>query len=233
MADTDEASEVFAHEAERTTETVQSDVAALSSRLHEFDYPTELRLLDDFKTKFAEYLKLDHVVLELAVENTNLKAQRLSFGPAREAADGFRNALEALGPQSKDRCRVDALVFRAVLAVRDIQVLLAPHIAEADDSAMTRMEAEMAGRETAAGEALGAIPALLDPAAGPQVAEASASFDRFKDVSHRIVALSRRNTNVRSLALSLREKPVLTAACDDSLHSLETALATERLSGTR
>jgi hypothetical protein len=124
-------------------------------------------------------------------------------------------------------------VSKAVLAVRDIQVLLAPHIAEADDAAMTRMEAEMADRETTASDALEAIPALVDPAAGSQIAKASASFERFKDVSHRIVALSRRNTNVRSLALSLREKPVLTAACDDSLHSLETALAKERFSATR
>jgi hypothetical protein len=233
MADTDEASEVFAHEAEQRTETVQSDVAALSAHLRDLDYLTELRLLDEFKTNFAEYLKLDHVVLELAVENTNLKAQRLSFGPAREAADGFRSALDALGPRAKDHCRFDALVSKAVLAVRDIQVDLAPHIAEADDSAMTRMEAEMAGRETAASDALEAIPALIDPVAGPQVAEASASLARFKEISHRIVALSRRNTNVRSLALSLREKPVLTAACDDGLHALETALEKERFAATR
>lgn len=233
MADTDEASEVFAHEAERTTETVESDVASLSSHLRDLDYPAELGLLEEFKTKFAEYLKVDHIVLDLAVQNTNLKAQRLSFGPAREAADAFQSALEALGARSKDRCRFGEMESKAALAVRDIQVLLAPHIAEADDSAMTRMEAEMAGRETAAGDALQAIPALVDPGAGPQIDEATARFQRFKDVSHQIVALSRRNTNVRSLALALREKPVLTAACDDSLHSLETALAKERFSATR
>jgi hypothetical protein len=62
---------------------------------------------------------------------------------------------------------------------------------------------------------------------------ASASFERFKDLSRQIVALSRRNSNVRSLALSLRDKPPLTAACEDSLRSLDEALAKEGFPATR
>ena len=44
--------------------------------------------------RFDEYRRLDDEILPLAVENTNLKAQRLSFGPAREAADAFRASLD-------------------------------------------------------------------------------------------------------------------------------------------
>ena len=233
MADTDEASLVFAHEAEQTTQTVQGDVAALAPHLRNLGYPTEVRFLDEFAGRFAAYLTLDRNVLELAVENTNLKAQRLSFGPARGAADSFRDALETVSLGSKDRCRVESLVARAVLAVRDIQVLQAPHIAESDDAAMTRMETEMGGLEVAASDALDRISGLVDSKAQPQLAAALASLARFKDVSRQIVALSRRNSNVRSLALSLREKPGLTAACDDSLRSLEEALAKEGFTATR
>jgi hypothetical protein len=233
MADTDEASLVFAHEAEQTTQTVQGNVAALAPYLRNLGYPTEVRFLDEFAKRFAEYLTLDRSVLELAVENTNLKAQRLSFGPAREAADSFRGALETLSLRSKDRCRVESLVAKAVLAVRDIQVLQAPHIAESDDAAMTRMETEMDGLEITASDALSRLSEFVDPKAQTQLAAALASLDRFKDVSRQIVTLSRRNSNVRSLALSLREKPVLTAACDDSLRSLEEALAKEGFTATR
>jgi hypothetical protein len=233
MADTDEASLAFANEAEQTSQTVQSDIAALAPHLHSLGYPTEVQLLEEFAKHFAEYRTLDHSVLELAVENTNLKAQRLSFGPAREAADGVRDALATVGPQSKDRCRVDSLVAKAVLAVRDIQVLQAPHIAESDDSAMTRMETEMGGLEVIASDALKRISGLVEPQAQPQVAVALASLEQFKDVSRQIVALSRRNSNVRSLALSLREKPVLTAACDASLRSLDEALAKEGFTAAR
>ena len=41
-----------------------------------------------------------------------------------------------------------------VAAVLEIQVLQAPHIAEADDAAMTRMEGQMTASEAAARKAL-------------------------------------------------------------------------------
>ena len=52
-------------------------------------------------------------------------------------------------------------------------------------------------------------------------------------INGEIVKLSRRNTNVRSLALSLGRKRTLTAQCDDDLRALEEALATYRINPTR
>jgi hypothetical protein len=98
---------------------------------------------------------------------------------------------------------------------------------------MTRMEGEMTRLETTASDALGQMAGLVAPAAQPQLAIATAALDRFAEVSRQIVALSRRNTNVRSLELSLRDKPPLTASCDDSLRSLEEALARQGATGTR
>jgi hypothetical protein len=235
MADTDETSVSFAREAERATKVVQDDVAELGPHLASLGRPSETQALDDFSKHLADYLTLDRSVLDLAVENTNLKAQRLSFGPAREAADGFREALQrvAASVSTRDRCRVESLVAKAILAVRDIQVLQAPHIAEANDDAMTRIEAQMGALEAAARDALEGLSGVVEANARPEIATAHASLDRFRDISAQIVALSRRNTNVRSLALSLREKPMLTAACDDSLRQLEEALAKDGFTATR
>jgi hypothetical protein len=47
------------------------------------------------------------------------------------------------------------------------------------------------------------------------------------------MALSRRNTNVRSLALALNQKGKVTGACEDSLHALRDALAKRGFTGTR
>ena len=174
-------------------------------------------------------------MLDLAVQNTNLKAQRLSFGPVRETADGFRDALQAaaqLAP-SKDRCRVDALVARAELAVREIQILQAPHIAEPDEAAMTKIESQMTERLAAAREALKSLGANASAAMARQLDTASAALARFDKLSAELVALSRRNSNVRSLALALRRAPQLVAACDGSLAILQEALAKEGFSGTR
>ena len=156
MADTDEKSVAFAREAEQATQAVQKDIDALGPILQELGYADETRLLEAFVSRFAEYRALDRRILDLAVENSNLKAQRLSFGPAQEAADAFRDALEAVVPSvpAKDTWHVEALVATAVATVREIQVLQAPHIADADEAVMTRMEKRMATSETAARKAL-------------------------------------------------------------------------------
>jgi hypothetical protein len=53
-----------------------------------------LRYQDDFAARFEEYQRVNDEILPLAVENTNPKAQRLSVGPSREAAQAFHVALE-------------------------------------------------------------------------------------------------------------------------------------------
>ena len=235
MADTDEASVAFAREAERAKEAVQKDTDALGPMLQSLGYSEETRLLEEFARRFAEYRALDRTILELAVENTNLKAQRLAFGPAQEAADAFRDALEPVAPldAAKDAWRVKALVATAVATVREIQVLQAPHIADADHAVMTRMEKRMETSEAAARSALETLAPLVKPASRSRLATATAALDRFMSENAQIIALSRRNTNVRSLALSLNQKGKLTGACEDSLRALREALAKRGFTGTR
>ena len=135
--------------------------------------------------------------------------------------------------RGEDTWRVKALVATAVATVREMQVLQAPHIAEADDAVMTRMEKRMATSEAAARTALETLRPLVQPASRPQLAAATAALDRFMDLNAQIMALSRRNTNVRSLALSLNQKGKLTAACEESLRALRDALAKRGFTGTR
>jgi len=234
MADTDDTSVAFAGEAAQTTQAVQRDSAALRSLLTSLQYSNELRFLDEFDKRFAEYRALDRRVLDLAVENTNLKAQRLSFGPAREEADAFRTSLDAVMPaRQADMWRVKALAAGSVAAVREIQVLQAPHIAEPDDAAMTRIEKRMAAEESAARNTLKTLAGLTAPGSRSRLMDASAALDRFMGLNAQIVTLSRRNTNVRSLALSLGQKRMVAAACDDSLRALQDTLSKRGFSATR
>jgi hypothetical protein len=91
----------------------------------------------------------------------------------------------------------------------------------------------MRAAEAAAGKALAAMKGLLPPAAQPQLAGAAAALDRLTTVNVEIVALSRRNSNVRSLALSLGRKRTVTAECSDLLQQLEDTLASHHFSATR
>jgi hypothetical protein len=226
MADTDAASVEFAQESRQAAEAAQKDVATLRPMLESLGFSDETRLLNDFANKFAEYRTLDQRILDLAVENTNLKAQRLAFGPAQEAADAFRDALKAVATAAgRDNWHVEALALTAVTTVREIQVLQGPHIADADEAVMTRMEKEMATSESAARKALDELRVLLPPSAQGQLRAASAALDKFVDLNTQIIKLSRRNTNVRSLALSLDEKRKIAKSCEDSLRALQAALA--------
>jgi hypothetical protein len=232
MADTDEASILFAHEAEHEAAGVDHDVAALVPLLRGLGVQDEIQILDRFQKRFSDYRAVDREVLTLAVENTNLKAQRLSFGAAREAADRFKAALAPILPSLKanEQCRAEELVASAVTSVRELQLLQGPHIASPDDAAMTSMEQESAALESKIAEALIALHGLVEPTS---LSAAETAFDQFKGVGLQIVTLSRRNSNVRSLDLSLRVKPPLATACDDSARELERALANEGSKATR
>jgi len=152
MADTDDASAAAAKEAQQATSAVAQDIDSLARILGDLGDRDEARELEVFKGRFAQYRALDADILPLAVENTNIKAQRLSFGPAQEAVDTFKQSLETavkLAP-AKNASAAAASAAQAVGATLEIQVIEARHIAESDDAAMTRMEAVMKTSETSA-----------------------------------------------------------------------------------
>ena len=229
MADTDEGSIAAAGESEKATQALEHDAAALAKLLESGRYSKEAQILHEFDAQFSQYSELDRRILALAVENTNLKARSLSFGAASQTADGFRDSLRSVASSIpvKDRCRVDALITDAVRAVREIQVLHAPHIGERDDATMTHHEKQMADLDTEARVVLASLKELSPASASPTLAEALAKLDQFKATTRQIIELSRRNTNVLSLDLSLRQKPALATLCNDRLRALQDALAKE------
>lgn len=226
MADTDERSLSFAREAEQATAQVQRDIDRMGPILEGLNYTEERRLLQEFITRFAAYRELDRQILAMAVENSNLKAQRLSFGPAQEAADTIEESLGAIAPATAaNRWRMEALAMTVAARVREIQALQAPHIADADEAVMTALDARMATSERAARAALDALTPLVQSSSRARLTTAATALDQFMAAHAQIVVLSRHNTNVRSLALSLDQKRKLVAPCEESLHALRDALA--------
>jgi hypothetical protein len=226
MANTDEAAEAAARDAEHATAAVRQEMATLHTRLSELNYTDEARELESFAATFGAYETLDRQILDLVVEQSNLKAQRLAFGPASEAADAMRAALDGLTLASGAQAwRVKALAAEAVASVREIQAIQSPHIADADDALMDAREKRMAEAERRARQSLDELAGVVAPAARPKLETANGAFTQFLVVNKELVTLSRRNTNVRSLALSLNEKRALVSRCEASLLKLREALA--------
>jgi hypothetical protein len=234
MADTDEASTAAAEEARRSRQAAVQTVAGLRTLLHELGYNEDLKIVDAFAALFEAYREIDDEILPLAVENTNLKAQRLSFGAARKTAEAVRRSLDAASAATgASGCCIEALAARARAGLLGILLLQAPHIAESEDASMTRMEGEMAAAADRARRAIDALETAVPAASASHFAEARASLDRFLTVNDEIVALSRRNTNVRSLALALGRKRTISAECEDQLRQLEEALMKHQFTATR
>lgn len=228
LADTDDASTAAAHEAAAAGEAAARSLSALEPLLESLGYRTELDSVARFRKRFDEFRKLDAEILPLAAENTNLKAQRLAFGPAREAADRFGTALTERRDGAAEIERQKAAARAAVL---EIQVLQARHIAESDEAVMSQIEARM---EALGGDARARLGQLRgnDPAAR-DVTSASQALEQFLTINEEIVGLSRRNTNIRSLALTLGRKRVVAAECEDDLRVLQDALARHGTEATR
>ena len=60
---------------------------------------------------------------------------------------------------------------------------------------------------------------------------ATSDYAKFSKVRTQILALSRENTNVRSLAISLNEKRKVMLLCQDALAALQQAILQERIDG--
>jgi MinD-like ATPase involved in chromosome partitioning or flagellar assembly len=235
MANSSEAASPAVDEAKRARQVVEHHATALRTMLESLRYEDDIRYLDGFTSRFEEYKRLDDEILSLAVESTNVKAQRLSFGAAQQAADAFRQTLDAAvhSRATGDACQIERLASQAHNAVLEIQVMQAPHIAEPDDAVMTRMEGQVAASASAARKALDRLKPSLTGTAAPHLEEAGVALDRFLEINREIVVLSRRNSNVRSLALTFGRKRVVAAECADQLRSLDAALAKHEFSATR
>lgn len=215
LAETDQASESFAAAATAAVGRVASALALL--RKSDGADATEETLVLDFAKAFDEYRKVDEEILSLAVQNTNLKALALSFG---EAAAALADLELALAPLSGS-----AQAQRALAEALRVQSLHAPHIIEKTEARMDALERDMARAEKRARTALAELPA------GAARTAALAALERHGKTTAEVVRLSRQNTNVRSLALSLERKTKVLAACSEPLRALEEHLR-ERL-GTR
>ena len=96
MAITDEDSQTYADQARAATATVEQGCRELEKLLEPAGTPNEKAELTRFSQALAEFQSIDKELLDLAVQNTNLKASSLAFGPAAAALKEMDAALARL-----------------------------------------------------------------------------------------------------------------------------------------
>jgi len=234
LAVTDESSQEFADKSRAATAAAERQRGDLAARLAKDGTAAERDLLAKLTASFAEFRHVDDEVLVLAVKNTNLKASALAFGPAADAVRGMSAALDRLVAshgESLNAKQVNLLGCRAQIAALRIETLIAPHIAEESDRRMDELEAAMRTDDDSVHRDLAALAALPAVGGDSDLATAAARYATFGELRTRIVALSRENTNVRSLALSLNQSRRAMLVCTVDLAALQEAVLAEPVPG--
>ena len=234
MAITDHDSQTYADQARAAASVVERERTALAQLLNTGGTQREKALLEQFSKAFADFQRIDKELLTLAVENTNLKAYSLAFGPAAAAVTEMNDALSRLADKSAsspEAWTVATLGYGAETAVLRIQTLLAPHIAEESDKKMDELEARMTADDQIVRKDLDTLATHQTLSEDPDFKTATAAYARFSGLRKQILTLSRENTNVRSLEISLDQKRKAMFQCQDALASLQQAVLAEPIAG--
>jgi len=236
MALTDEESREFADQSLAASAVVEQNQKQLNSLIDAAPMQDERNLAIEFNTCWTELRKLDQVILELAVQNTNLKAASLSRVKGAEAMQRFEHALNDVMKSysgTRNEGRVARLIFSAITAGLKIHNLHSFHIAEASDEKMDQIETQMKTEENEASKSLDELASIVGEKNRHVLLQAKTAFSEFMEVTAEVIKLSRQNSNIKSLELSLGKTRKVTAQCDEILAAFQEAVQSRTFKATR
>jgi hypothetical protein len=236
MAVTDEESQEFANQAITASAAVDTNLKVLRSLVEAIPFQDEKKLIDEFNNCWTELCMIDSVILELAVQNTNLKAAILSRENGSEAMRRFESALEYVMRSysgTQNEARVTRLSYRAITAGLKLYNMHISHIAEASDEKMNQIETQMKVEENEVFKALDELAGIVGEKNRDTLLLAKEAFSEFKGVTAEVLKLSRQNSNIKSLDLSLTKKRKIAAVCDEILAAFQKAVQNRSFRATR
>jgi hypothetical protein len=230
LATTAESASSFADEARAASGQVKGELARLGELITKVHEPKEAEALAQVATDFGELETVDAAILGMVGRNTNLRASKLSHTEATEAVARLQQALAPIADGAD--CPAAREALRAVAAVLTLLSLEDRHIDLEGVPDMDRLEVAM-GEQNALGQtALDRLSQLL-PAGSPALAQARSAWADFWGVHQTIVALSRENSNINSLALTMGRKRQILAQTLDDLSNLRTLVEAKSFKATR
>ena len=238
MAVTDEDSSKFVDQSRKASDAVKSGYIELKDLITTEGIQEELRLIKELGDCLDDFREIDKELLNLSVKNTNIKAANLSYTKSAESMDRFEQALRKLTEiQSNNMTdlRITKAAFRAMTAAFRIYSLQPPHINEDQDKEMDQIESTMRTHEEQVKRSLNEISLLVAKHKEGRnlIKNASMAFADFTNVNKEIIGLSRMNSNVKSLQLSLGKKLQATSQCEKLLDSIQDTIQRRKIEATK
>ena len=236
LAITDEESEAFAAKARQAADGVESNRKEIESFIHQEKLPRETEIINEFNSCWSQYRKLDETILDLAVQNTNLKAQKISSTQCAQEMARFEESVNHLIHQGKNVSQCNNTIthsYEALTASLKIFALHKPHIEEADDKQMDKIEQNIKSYDESAKKALGSLRNIADLNENADLKNAESTYKRFMNLTDEVLRLSRMNTNIKSAELSLGKKRLVSSQCQEILATLQEAVQAQQSNATR
>jgi hypothetical protein len=233
MAITDQTSEYYANQARQATAEVEQSRKEIEAIIHQENLSRESEILNEFNVCWSQFRQLDETILTLATQNTNLKAQKISTTEATQAMDHFEQSLNRL-INTDNKCNGAVIhAYEALTAGLKIFVLHKPHIEEADDQAMDKIEQSIKAYDESAKKALDSLRGMTDLSNNEDLKNAQTAYEQFMNQTGEVLRLSRLNTNIKSAELSLGKKRLVSSQCQQILATLQEAVQEQRFNATR
>ncbi len=236
MAITDKESQEFADQSLAASAAVEQNLSDLRSLIDAAPLQTEKKLAIEFDTCLTELRRLDQIILEFAVQNTNLKAASLSQEKGAESIQRFEHALENFMLSfagTPNEGRITRLSFQAITAGLKIFNLHNFHISEASDEKMDLIETQIKVEENEVAKSLDGLTGIVGEENNTLLLQAKISFSEFNEVTAQVITLSRQNSNIKSLEFSLGRKRKIAAQCDEILAAFQEVIQNSSSKATK
>ncbi len=236
MAITDEASIDFATQARQAADSVESGRKEIESIIYQDKLPQETEMISEFNSCWSQYRKLDETILNFAIQNTNLKAQKISSTQCAQEMVHFEDSLNRLMHRNTNNNQCNETVtlsYEALTAGLKVFVLHKPHIEEADDKQMDKIEQSIKSYDESARKALGSLRNIKDLSENEDLNNAEAAYKRFMNLTGEVLRLSRMNTNIKSAEQSLGKIRLISSQCQEILATLKETVQAQRFKATR
>ncbi len=236
LAITDEASKKFAEQARQAAEGVEKNRKEVELIIDQDKNPKEMDLINQFNASWLQFNDLEGKILDLATQNTNLKAQQISATQCAHEMELFEGSLNRLIQKNMNRGQCnDVLVhsYKALTAGLKLLALQRLHIEEVEDQAMDTIERSMDSYDKSARKALGTLHRIPDLIGKEDLKNATSAYERFMSLTGEVLRLSRLNTNIKSAELSLGKKRLISSQCQEILATLQDTVQAQRFKATR
>ncbi len=223
LANTDEASEVFAAQARQAADSVESSRMEIEAIIHREKFPRETEMINEFTVCWAHYRQLDETILDLAIQNTNLKAQKISATQSAQELARFEESLNHLIHQNTHggQCNEAVMLsYEALTAGLKIVALHKPHIEAADDQEMDKIEQSIRSYDESVRKALESLRRIASLSDNEDMKLAETAYEQFMILTGEVLKLSRMNTNIKSAELSLGKSRLISSQCQEILTRL-------------